>query len=47
MEFDVAYGVRTMEQLQELIAFYRAMPAGSTPSTIGTGSITPRHGDRL
>ena len=25
MEYDVAYGVRTMEQLQELIAFFRAM----------------------
>lgn len=25
MEFDVSYGVRTMEQLQEMIAFYRAM----------------------
>jgi uncharacterized protein (TIGR02217 family) len=25
MEFDIAYGVRTMEQLQELIAFFRAM----------------------
>ena len=25
MEFDVAYGVRTMEQLQDMIAFFRAM----------------------
>jgi uncharacterized protein (TIGR02217 family) len=25
MEFDIAYGVRTMEQLQSLIAFFRAM----------------------